>query len=50
MADHATLPAQKADLLEVEQRWLALARGYQREPSRERFRGDGFNARKRGMT
>jgi len=31
MANAASTPAEKADLLEVERRWLALARRYENE-------------------
>jgi hypothetical protein len=34
MADAASTPAEKADLQEVEKRWLALARRYENEENR----------------
>jgi hypothetical protein len=40
MADRASTPAEQADLLEVEKRWLTLARNHEakmRAPSQKRY-------------
>jgi hypothetical protein len=35
MADEATNPATKSDFLNIERRWLSLARGFEAEITRE---------------